>query len=84
VPFEAADLPGLLWRVAADLPPRPTRVNPGLPPGLEAVCLKCLEKDPADRLPTAAGPNRTVVTSICVASNPGSRATRTGTEPSAA
>jgi serine/threonine-protein kinase len=32
----------------------PSKVRPGVPPELEAVCLACLEKDPARRYPTAA------------------------------
>src|SRR5262249_55149622 len=35
-------------------PPRPTALVPGLPVELEAVCLKCLEKEPARRYPSAA------------------------------
>jgi serine/threonine-protein kinase len=31
----------------------PSRLRPGLPAGLEAVALKCLEKDPARRFPNA-------------------------------
>jgi serine/threonine-protein kinase len=30
-------------------PPRPRQVNPRLPPELEAIILRCLEKDPARR-----------------------------------
>ena len=37
---------------ATPVPPR--RLHPGLPRDLEAVCLKCLEKDPRRRYPTAA------------------------------
>jgi tetratricopeptide (TPR) repeat protein len=35
-------------------PVPPSRLAPNLPRDLEAVCLKCLEKDPARRYPTAA------------------------------
>jgi serine/threonine-protein kinase len=31
----------------------PSRLRPGIPPGLEAICLKCLEKLPARRYATA-------------------------------
>jgi serine/threonine protein kinase len=54
VPFEGPDLPALLRRVAEEVPARPSAFAPDVPRGLEAVCLKCLEKDPADRFPTAA------------------------------
>ncbi|HEV8421175.1 MAG TPA: serine/threonine-protein kinase, partial [Actinomycetota bacterium] len=36
-------------------PPPPARsLNPGIPVGLEAVILRCLEKDPADRYPSVS------------------------------
>ncbi|MEO2090867.1 MAG: serine/threonine-protein kinase [Gemmataceae bacterium] len=38
---------------SAEAPPDPHEVNPAVDPDLEAVCLKCLEKDPADRYRTA-------------------------------
>jgi serine/threonine-protein kinase len=31
----------------------PTKLEPGCPPELEVICLKCLEKSPAGRYPTA-------------------------------
>src|SRR5262249_3238180 len=52
-PFEAT-LPTAL---AADIqhkpPARPGRINPDLPPKLEDIILKCLEKDPANRYQSA-------------------------------
>ena len=36
-----------------DEPERPGKRVPGLPRDLELICLKCLEKDPAERYPTA-------------------------------
>jgi serine/threonine-protein kinase len=34
-------------------PPTPSSCRPGIPPWLEAICLKCLEKSPARRYATA-------------------------------
>jgi serine/threonine protein kinase len=49
LPFQATTLGELLAQVARDLPPPPSRFRPGLPPGLDRVCLKALAKRPADR-----------------------------------
>ena len=47
-PF-AGDLLALLRQIAHDPPPRPSARRPGLPARFDAVCLKALAKDPADR-----------------------------------
>ncbi len=36
-------------QVVNDPPVHPSRLNPRVPPNLETICLKCLEKDPARR-----------------------------------
>ena len=51
-PFQGTSMELVLAQVM-DKPLPPTRVRPGIAPALEAVCLKCLEKDPADRYATA-------------------------------
>ena len=40
--------------VREDAPTPPTAINPEVPAKLEAVCLKCLEKEPDERFQTAA------------------------------
>jgi eukaryotic-like serine/threonine-protein kinase len=53
-PFSGPDAVSVLRRVV-DEPPRPPRqINADAPPELQAICLKCLEKDPARRYPSAA------------------------------
>jgi serine/threonine protein kinase len=53
-PFTGGHSMELLRRVTSEKPTPPTRLRPEIPPALESVCLKCLEKDPARRYPTAA------------------------------
>jgi serine/threonine-protein kinase len=43
-----------LRQVLDDTPERPRRRNPQVDGALEAICLKCLEKDPEARYPSAA------------------------------
>ncbi|HUG89308.1 MAG TPA: serine/threonine-protein kinase, partial [Planctomycetaceae bacterium] len=43
----------LLHQVLNDDPPRPRKLNPRLNRDLETICLKCLQKDPAQRYATA-------------------------------
>jgi serine/threonine protein kinase len=52
-PFQGDSQTGLLRRVAHEEPVPPRRSCPGLPRDLEAVCLKCLEKEPQRRYPSA-------------------------------
>jgi tetratricopeptide (TPR) repeat protein len=52
-PFRAATVLDTLEQVRSAEPVPPTRLAPGLPRDLETVCLKCLQKEPAARYPSA-------------------------------
>ena len=54
LPFDAQTLTELCMAVLTDTPARPSALRPDLPPGLDAVILGCLEKDPARRISGAA------------------------------
>jgi serine/threonine-protein kinase len=55
VPFTATSAPALLMKHVNDVPDPPSRRRPDLhiPAGLEAVALRCLEKEPARRFQSA-------------------------------
>jgi serine/threonine protein kinase len=53
-PFKEESALDTLMAVASDLPLPPRRVRPDVPSELEAICLRCLEKDPARRFHSAA------------------------------
>lgn len=52
-PFLAANLGELIRQLLDSDPVSPREVNPAVSPALEAVCLKCLRKDPVERYATA-------------------------------
>jgi serine/threonine-protein kinase len=54
VPFDAAGVAEICAMVLKDPVPPPSRWLPGIPADLEAVVLRCLEKDPALRYQTVA------------------------------
>jgi serine/threonine-protein kinase len=53
-PFEGRSFHETLARLQVEPPEPPSRVNRGVPAPLELICLKCLEKEPARRYPSAA------------------------------
>ncbi len=53
-PFDGANRQAVLASVKNSTPARPCSENPQLDRDLEAVCLKCLEKDPVGRYPSAS------------------------------
>ncbi len=52
-PFQGASVAVTLQKVLTEEPSRPRKLNAAIPRDLETMCLKCLEKDPARRYPTA-------------------------------
>jgi serine/threonine protein kinase len=54
VPFRGTNLAETLSHILQSEPVPPSRLNPRVPPELETICLKCLEKRPDRRYTTAA------------------------------
>jgi eukaryotic-like serine/threonine-protein kinase len=52
-PFSGASTPEVLRKVLEEEPVPPRQVCPGVPAGLEAVCLRALAREPEDRYPSA-------------------------------
>jgi WD40 repeat protein len=52
-PFQAETIPQTIQLVTGAEPLSPRVLVPSVPRDLETICLKCLEKDPAKRYPTA-------------------------------
>jgi eukaryotic-like serine/threonine-protein kinase len=52
-PFQAPTALDIILQVVANEPTPPSRLRPETPRDLEAICLKCLEKDPKHRYATA-------------------------------
>jgi WD40 repeat protein len=53
-PFEGLNPYDILYRVSSGSVLSPRRLRPDLPRDLEAICLRCLERQPARRYPSAA------------------------------
>jgi serine/threonine protein kinase len=54
-PFEAESLMKTLDQVRFQEPVPPTQTHPEVPAALECICLRCLQKEPGRRYPSAAG-----------------------------
>lgn len=52
-PYAGETLEAKLWAHLQEPPPGPSRLRPELPPALDAVIVRALAKDPADRFHTA-------------------------------
>jgi len=52
-PFQAASVMDILLQVMQREPVSPREINPFVDADLDTLCLKCLEKQPSQRLPTA-------------------------------
>jgi tetratricopeptide (TPR) repeat protein/predicted Ser/Thr protein kinase len=53
-PFQGADSFKVLSLVASEPPTPPSRLVAGAPADIDTICLKCLEKEPTQRYPSAA------------------------------
>ncbi len=51
-PFRGENMAAVFHAVTTDIPDAPHALNPDIPPGLSAIIMKCLEKDPAKRYPS--------------------------------
>jgi WD40 repeat protein len=54
-PFRGEDVLHVLERLTSEEPTPPAKLNPRVDRDLERICLKCLDKDPGRRYPSAAG-----------------------------
>jgi serine/threonine protein kinase/tetratricopeptide (TPR) repeat protein len=52
-PFRGENHLSTLLQVLNEAPPLPRSLRPDIPPALEAICLQCLRKVPAERYPNA-------------------------------
>lgn len=54
LPFNADSPVGVAMQHVSAAPPRPSTINPSIPPQVEAIVLRAIAKNPAERYPTGA------------------------------
>lgn len=97
VPFEGDDAISVAMKQVSEQPVPPRQINPRIDAGLEAIILKCMEKDPANRFQSANELHRVLkayltgnsqavsdATSVMAMPSNSKRSSRTQTMPRAA
>src|SRR5437899_3250626 len=70
LPFSAPTVPGILMKHITEPAPRVVAKRPDCPPDLESCVMRCLEKDPEDRWPTADALRRSLEARTATAYQP--------------
>jgi serine/threonine-protein kinase len=70
LPFQAPSVPALLMKQITERPAPVDRRRPETPPDLSQTVMRCLEKDPEDRWPTADALRRALETGVYTAPPP--------------
>src|SRR5438093_6976546 len=70
LPFSAPTVPGILMKHITEQAPRVVAKRPDCPPDLESCVMRCLEKDPEDRWPTADALRRSLEARTATAYQP--------------
>ena len=76
LPFQAPNVPGLLMKQISTPPTPISQVRPDIPRDLALTVMRCLEKDPEDRWPTADALRRALETNTYTGPAPKSSARR--------
>jgi serine/threonine protein kinase len=79
LPFQAASVPALLMKQISETPVAVDRKRPETPIELSQTVMRCLEKDPQDRWPTADALRRALETGTYTAPPPRAGKARRGT-----
>ncbi len=81
VPFKAPTVAGMLMKQITQPPPEITVTRADCPDDLQSAVLRCLEKDPEDRWPTADALRRALESRSAVRYRPRSRHSRRPSQP---